>query len=71
MKDRQRQKQIPPLRCGMTTKKQATTKAKAKYGGLSTAQRTMRLFAASVEMTVLGVEMTVFWVEMTVLGLGC
>jgi len=54
MKDRQRQKQIPPLCCGMTTKEQATTKAKAKYGGLSTAQRTMRLFAASVEMTVLG-----------------
>jgi hypothetical protein len=27
MKDRQLQKQIPPLRCGMTTKEQATAKA--------------------------------------------
>jgi hypothetical protein len=34
-----------------------TAKAKAKYGGLSTAQRTIKLSVASVEMTV-------FWIEL-------
>ena len=38
------------------TRTTATAKAKAKYGGLSTAPRTIKLFAASVEMTRFGVQ---------------
>jgi hypothetical protein len=39
-----------PDRLGLVEREQAT--ATAKYGGLSTAQRTMKLSVASVEMTV-------------------
>jgi len=67
-RQRQRQKQIPfgddKQKATATTKAtataSATTTAKARCGGLSTPQRTMKLSAAPVEMTLPLVGFAVF-----------